>query len=90
MAIGAVTRVDWFTPGVGGIGAASLLSDLGHEVPTALLPRFLTPLGGSAAVVGVIEGIADGIASETLGKLERFHRTLKEWLHDGRPASDLE
>jgi hypothetical protein len=25
----------WFTPGVRGIGAASLLSDLGHEVPTA-------------------------------------------------------
>ena len=27
---------------------------------------------------------------ETLGKLERFHRTLKEWLHDRGPASDLE
>jgi hypothetical protein len=29
-------------PGVRGIGVASLLSDLGHEVPTALLPRFIT------------------------------------------------
>ena len=38
------------------------LSDLGHEVPTALLPRFITSLGGSAAVLGVIEGIADGLA----------------------------
>jgi transposase InsO family protein len=27
---------------------------------------------------------------ETLGKLERFHRTLKDWLHDERPARDLE
>ena len=35
-------RTDWLTKGVRGIGAASLLSDLGHEVPTALLPRFLT------------------------------------------------
>ena len=26
---------------------------------------------------------------ETLGKLERFHKTLKEWLHDQGPASDL-
>jgi transposase InsO family protein len=26
---------------------------------------------------------------ETLGKLERFHRTLKEWLHDEGPADDL-
>jgi MFS family permease len=57
-----VTRTEWFTPGVRGIGAASLLSDLGHEVPTSLLPRFITSLGGSAAVLGVIEGIADGLA----------------------------
>jgi MFS family permease len=52
----------WLTPGVRGIGAASLLSDLGHEVPTALLPRVITSLGGSAAALGVIEGIADGLA----------------------------
>jgi transposase InsO family protein len=26
---------------------------------------------------------------QTLGKLERFHRTLKEWLEDEGPASDL-
>jgi hypothetical protein len=26
---------------------------------------------------------------ETLGKLERFHKTLKEWLADERPARDL-
>ena len=56
------TKTEWLTPGVRGIGAASLLSDLGHEVPTALLPRFITSLGGSAAVLGVIEGIADGLA----------------------------
>jgi MFS family permease len=62
MAKPAVTRTEWLTPGVRGIGAASLLSDLGHEVPTALLPRFLTSLGGSAAALGVIEGIADGLA----------------------------
>jgi len=46
---------------VAGIGAASLLSDLGHEVPTALLPGFLTAtLGAPAAALGLIEGIADG------------------------------
>jgi MFS family permease len=62
MAKATGTKTGWFTPGVRGIGAASLLSDLGHEVPTALLPRFITSLGGSAAVLGVIEGIADGLA----------------------------
>lgn len=57
------TRTDWLTKGVGGIGTASLLSDLGHEVPTALLPRFLTQtLGASAAALGIIEGLADGLA----------------------------
>src|SRR5207253_1814811 len=55
----------WFLPGVRAIGAASFLSDLGHEVPTALLPSFLAntlDLGTAraAAALGVIEGVADG------------------------------
>jgi len=53
----------WLTPGVGGIGVASLLSDLGHEVPTALLPSLLTTtLGAPASALGLIEGVADGLA----------------------------
>jgi hypothetical protein len=32
---------EWLTPGVRGIGLASLLADLGHEIPTALLPSLL-------------------------------------------------
>lgn len=49
--------------GVVGIGAASFLSDVGHEVPTALLPSFLTStLGAPASALGLIEGIADGLA----------------------------
>jgi MFS family permease len=54
---------DWLSPAVRGIGGASLLADLGHEVPTALLPSFLTStLGAPAAALGVIEGVADGLA----------------------------
>lgn len=53
----------WLTPGVRGIGAASLLADLGHEVPTALLPGLLTStLGAPAAALGIIEGVSDGLA----------------------------
>lgn len=53
----------WLTPGVRGIGLASLLSDLGHEIPTALLPSFLTTvLGAPAAALGLIEGIADALS----------------------------
>jgi MFS family permease len=60
---GTKDKQRWLTPGVRGIGAASLLSDLGHEVPTSLLPRFLTAtLGAPAAALGLIEGLSDGLA----------------------------
>jgi len=53
----------WMTPGVRGIGTASLLADLRHEVPTALLPSLLTStLGAPAAALGLIEGVSDGLA----------------------------
>lgn len=55
--------IRWLSPPVAGIGVASLLSDAGHEVPTSLLPSFLTStLGAPAAALGLIEGIADGAA----------------------------
>ncbi len=58
-----VDEATWFTPGVRGIGAASFLADLGHEIPTALLPALLTStLGAPAAALGLIEGIADASA----------------------------
>jgi hypothetical protein len=35
----------------------------GHEIPTALLPNLLTAtLGAPAAALGLIEGVADGLA----------------------------
>ena len=53
----------WLNRGVAGIGGASLLADLGHEVPTALLPSFLTStLRPPAAALGLIEGVADAAA----------------------------
>ncbi len=53
----------WLNRGVGAIGSASFFSDLGHEVPTALLPSLLTStLGAPAAALGLIEGISDGLA----------------------------
>jgi MFS family permease len=53
----------WLGPGVAGIGTASLLADVGHEIPTALLPNLLTAtLGAPAAALGLIEGLSDGLA----------------------------
>ncbi|GAA3521545.1 MFS transporter [Actinocatenispora rupis] len=52
----------WLTPGVGGVGAASFLSDSGHEIATAVLPGFVTGvLHGSAAALGLIEGVSDAL-----------------------------
>jgi MFS family permease len=56
-------RQPWLTKGVGGIGTASFLADVGHEVPTALLPSLLTStLGAPAAVLGLVEGVSDALA----------------------------
>ncbi len=50
-------------PGVRGIGTASLLADVGHEIPTALLPSLLTStIGAPASALGLIEGVSDGLA----------------------------
>ncbi len=58
---GTTKRAAWLTPAAGAIGVASFLSDAGHEVPTSLLPSFLTAtLGAPAAALGLIEGVADG------------------------------
>lgn len=52
----------WLTPGVGSVAAASFFSDSGHEIATAVLPSFLTGvLHGSAASLGLIEGISDAL-----------------------------
>jgi hypothetical protein len=57
----------WFSRGVAGIGGASFPADLGHEVPTALLPTLLTAtLHAPASALGLIEGIfaaAAGLAN---------------------------
>jgi MFS family permease len=53
----------WLNRSVAGIGLASFFSDVGQEIPTSLLPSFLTStLGAPAAALGAIEGIADGFA----------------------------
>ncbi|HKT10468.1 MAG TPA: MFS transporter [Terriglobia bacterium] len=53
----------WLNRNVVGMGLTSLLSDVSHEMATAVLPGFLTALGVSAAALGLIEGVADGVSS---------------------------
>jgi hypothetical protein len=37
----------WLGPGMAGIGTASFLADVGHEIPTALFPNLLTATLGA-------------------------------------------
>lgn len=59
----------WLNRTVLALSATSLLSDISHEMGTAVLPMFLKTLAGGAApgALGIIEGVADLINS--LGKL---------------------
>jgi MFS family permease len=53
----------WLNRTVLGVGLASLFSDWSHETATAVMPAFLATLGASAAWLGLIEGVSDGLAS---------------------------
>lgn len=56
-------RPSWLNATVLGVGIASLCSDVGHEMATAGMPALLATVGASSAVLGLIEGLADGISS---------------------------
>jgi MFS family permease len=53
----------WINSTVVGIGIASFFSDVGHEMATAALPALLSTLGAGAPVLGLIEGLSDGLSS---------------------------
>lgn len=55
----------WFNRTVAGAGITSALGDFCYETATVILPGFLAVLGIPAAALGIIEGIADAVASFT-------------------------
>jgi MFS family permease len=52
----------WLTRSVAAIGFASLFSDACYEMIIPLLPAFIASLGGGPMALGLMEGVADGIA----------------------------
>lgn len=55
----------WLNRTVAGVGITSALGDFCYETTTVILPGFLAVLGIPAAVLGIIEGIADAVANFT-------------------------
>lgn len=53
----------WLNRTVWGMAATSLLSDLGHEAQSTILPTFMAALGLPPAALGTVEGVADATAS---------------------------
>jgi MFS family permease len=65
----------WLNRSTVGVALASLLSDVSHELATAVLPSVLLALGAGPAALGLIEGSADGLS--TLAKLWGGHAADK-------------
>jgi MFS family permease len=62
----APTRPEhWLNRTVLGAGLTSAFGDLTYETTNVILPGFLAVLGLPAAVLGTIEGVADGLSSFT-------------------------
>ena len=61
----ADARRRWLGPGVAGIGTASFLADVGHEIPTALLPNLLTASLAAPASWASAAGIGDDESADT-------------------------
>lgn len=55
----------WLNRTVAGAGITSALGDFSYETTTVILPGFLAVLGVPAAALGLIEGVADAVASFT-------------------------
>ena len=53
----------WLTRNVVGSGLTSLFSDMSHEMATSILPFFIVAIGGTAAIVGLVEGASDAASS---------------------------
>lgn len=64
-ASGNGSSAHWLNRTVAGAGITSALGDFCYETTTVILPGFLAVLGLPAAALGIIEGMADAVASFT-------------------------
>jgi len=82
----------WLTPTVWGFSLASLFSDFGHELVTALIPGFLTGLGAPPVALGLVEGVsnlAQSLAGLAGGRLADQSPRRVQWVVAGYAATGL-
>lgn len=75
------TSKNWLTRSVLSIAIASLFSDACYEGIIPLLPAFIASLGGGPAALGLMEGLADGIAFpfKLAGGVLADHTRKRRW-----------
>ena len=45
------------------LGSSSLFNDIGSEMITPILPFYISQLGGTGIIIGIVSGLREGIAS---------------------------
>ena len=64
----------WLNKNILAFGLVSFFTDFGNEMAAAILPIYITAIGGSAEILGFIEGIADACVS--------FMKIISGWYSD--------
>lgn len=67
-------KTKWLNCNIVAMGFTSFFSDFGQEMITALLPTFIIAIGGTPALLGIIEGVADASVS--------FMKIVAGWYSD--------
>ena len=72
-------------PGIWALGFVSLLADISSEMVHSLLPLFMVTLGASAALIGLVEGVAEATALI----IKVFSGTLSDYVGRRKPLAVL-
>jgi len=72
-------------PGIWALGFVSLLADISSEMVHSLLPLFMVTLGASAALIGLVEGVAEATAL----MVKVFSGALSDYVGRRKPLAVL-
>ena len=68
------------------LGSSSFFNDAGSNAISAILPFYISALGGGGVAIGLISGLRDGISSffnHFAGRLSQTeHQARQDWVHE--------